>query len=113
MQTEKAVDDIMYVDFPRYVSQMYITSNPYVYFFVRGFRMDDPRFYGATIAGVILLCIFLEGINFLKWFMSARKRITANSLASLVQINKTDVEKKVESKKFRLKPLERVLIIIL
>lgn len=82
------------ITFPTYTTQMYITSNPLVYFFVPAWEFSDARLYGATIAGIILICIFLEFLGFLKWFMITRKRITANSLAALIHINKTASQKK-------------------
>jgi hypothetical protein len=72
---------------------MYLESNPLVYFFLKSGKIDKIANFGATAMGVLMICIMCEFLGFIKWFISSRKRITSDSLKSIVSLHKDNEEK--------------------
>lgn len=69
--------------------------------------------YGATVIGILVMALVVEMLQFCKWFMITRKRITSNCLNSLVDLNKDKVQFKKEQRKIRLNVLERIWVTFL
>ena len=55
-----------------------------MYFLDRRTQIDSLSIYGASVIGVLLLSLVIEMLNFIKWYMVVRKRITMNCLMSFV-----------------------------
>ena len=69
--------------------------------------------YGASVMGILLVCIFVEFLSFMKWYISCRKKITSNSLQYLTIHYESLKEKQQKQNSIRLNSLEKALIVIL
>ena len=107
MNITYVAENVYDIEFEKVLPHMYLNQGSVLYFWSTSFLIGDKGVFGATIAGVIILCFVLEFVNFGKWYFTTRKRITANSLKSLIQINKSAGEQKQEMKKFHLGPCGR------
>lgn len=56
------------------------------------------------------MAMFVEMLQFLKWYIITRKRITSNCLNSLVDLNKDKETFKKEQRKIRLNVCERIIV---
>eukprot|EP00347_Sterkiella_histriomuscorum_P023424 403334693 len=89
---------------------MYISGNPKNYFLLESDPILKQSYYGASIIGFLVMCLLLELLHFLKWYMLVRKRITSNCLNSLVDLNKDKEQFRKEQRKIRLKVIERIVV---
>lgn len=80
---------------------------------MEGFLLKTEGRFGASAIGIMIVAFILEFFQFLKWYVSSRKRITSNCLVNLVEVNKDVKQRKKELKKIRLNVFERILIIVL
>lgn len=61
-----------------------MTNNYHLFFLDYDAQLTSLAVYGGSVIGVLLLGIIVEMLQFIKWYLIVRKRITTNCLISLV-----------------------------
>ena len=94
--------------------QMSVTNNYHLYFVSHLTPILSLSVYGATIIGIFVLSLAIEMLQYLKWYMIVRKRITANCLHSLIlDLHKDETTAKEELRRIRLGVCERRVVTLI
>jgi hypothetical protein len=88
-----------------------VTNNYHLFFLDYNAQLTSLAIYGGSVIGVLLLGIIVEMLQFIKWYLIVRKRITTNCLISLVvDLHKDQQEVKQMQRKIRLSVCERIIV---